>query len=101
VDLAGFVAQHDEMARRTLVTVESFTPDDQDSAPLSAPAGTTATGIEVGVNGSRSAVAAYLAGLATLPRRVAVDQVEQTDEGADLVSLRVRLRIFSVVAATR
>ena len=95
VDLAGFVAQHDAMARDSWVVVESLTPDEPDATPLGAPAGTTSTGIEVTVNGAPAAIQAYMRGLDELPREVAVDEVEMTNEGSNLVGLRLRLRIYS------
>ncbi len=99
-DLGKFVAAHDTMATAAGVRVESLTPDEVDGEPQSAPAGTEAVGIEILVHGSTVATRAYQEGLQDLGRAVAIDEMEQTNEGTDLVSLRLRLRIFSV-AETR
>ncbi len=95
-DLSGFVAAHDLMATQAGVRVESLTPDEPDGDPQPSPPGTTSVGMEILVNGSPVATRAYQEGLQKMARRVAVDEIEQTNEGTDLVSLRLRLRIFSV-----
>jgi Tfp pilus assembly protein PilO len=96
IDLAGFVSSHDAMATDARVRVESLTPDEVDADPPPSPPGTTAAAMEILVNGSSVAVRAYQEGLQQMDRLVAVDELEQTNDGTDQVSLRVRIRIFAV-----
>jgi Tfp pilus assembly protein PilO len=95
IDLAGFVSEHDAMATRAGVRVESLTPDEVDADPPPSPPGTRAVSMEILVNGSTVAARSYQEGLQKMGRLVAVDELEQTNDGTDLVSLRIRVRIFS------
>ncbi len=94
-DISEFIRLNDELAGRSGVVVESLTPAPLDSSKRnpSTPTGTQDNRVAISLVGSPTSTVDYLHGLATLPRRVVIDDMTSTASG-DGVRLNLDLRIF-------
>lgn len=95
-DLGRFVLLNSAAATAAGVTVSDLVPSAPGAVTEAAPKGMTATGIDISVVGSQSAIGAYLAQLAALPRSVAVDELSTNRASDTAVELTIHARIFQL-----
>ena len=97
--IAEFILVHDELATRWGVAVTSLSPEGGGtSKDSSTPAGLGSNSISIQVQGPQDPVINYLLHLHELPRALSISNLALAQEGDSLVSLSLRLKVYSAEA---
>ena len=97
--IAEFILVHDQLTTRWGVTVSSLTPEAVNGkSDPDTPAGLGSNTISLQVQGPQDAVINYLVHLHELPRALSIENVAMANEGESLVSLSLRIKVYSANA---
>jgi len=97
--IAEFILAHDELATRWGVTVTSLSPEGNGtSRDSSTPGGLGSNSISIQVQGPQDPVINYLLHLHEMPRALSISNLALAQEGDSLVSLSLRLKVYSAEA---